>query len=264
MANTDLNLEAVHFGATGAVIRSRHAFAARPSDRTAVAILVAILWIGVLSGFGTDMFDHVHKHGLDYPPILHVHALVFFGWLVLLTTQLLFVRASRIDLHMKLGFVGAGMALLMMALGPVTALAMAARHFASEGTPPFFLAVQFVTITSFAVLTLSALLLRKKPAAHKRLMLLGTIFLCTPGFVRFMNGLAVEHFALGLPHMFVQVYFSTDSLILAMGAYDLVARRRLHPAYLAGVLWCISAQALAVALLMSPAWRALSFHLIGH
>jgi hypothetical protein len=244
-------------------MRSRPAFAARPSDRSAVAILVAILWIGVLSGFGTDIFDHLHKHGLDYPPILHVHAFVFFGWLVLLTTQLLFVRASRIDLHVKLGFAGAGIALLMVVLGPVTAVAMAAWHFASEGTPPFFLAIQFVTIIVFAVLTLSALLLRKKPATHKRLMLLGTIFLCTPGFVRFMNGLAVQHFALGLPPMFVQVYFSTDCLILAMGAYDLVTRRRLHPAYLVGVLSCISAQALALALLMSPVWRALSFHLIG-
>ena len=263
MANTGSNQAVIPLETTRAAMPASSAFAAKPSDRTAIAVLVAILWIGVLSGFGTDTFEHVQLHGLDYPPILHVHALAFFGWLVLLTAQLMFVRRSRIDLHMRLGAAGAGLALVMMILGPVTALVMAARHFASEGRPPSFLAVELLTIAAFAGLTLSALLLRKTPAAHRRLMLLGTIFLCTPGFARFLNGLMVDHVALGLPPLFVQIYFSSDCLILAMGAYDLVVRRRLHPAYVAGTLWCIAAQALALTLLASPAWRAFSFHLIG-
>src|ERR1700712_4757619 len=106
MANTGVHQDAIVLGA-GASLTPRR-FTVQRSDKTATAVLVGILWIGVLSGFGLDVLGHVQKHGLDYPLFLHFHAFVFFGWLVLLTAQLVLVRASRIDLHMKLGVAGTG------------------------------------------------------------------------------------------------------------------------------------------------------------
>jgi hypothetical protein len=52
--------------------------------------------------------------------------------------------------------------------------------------------------------------------------------------------------------------------MLGLGVYDLVARRRLHPAYIAGVAWMTALQFTALFLLGDPTWKTLSLHLIGH
>jgi hypothetical protein len=60
------------------------------------------------------------------------------------------------------------------------------------------------------------------------------------------------------------VYLGSDLLLLAFGVYDFATRSRLHPAYFAGTAWMIAIQITALTLLRSPAWKALSLHLIGH
>jgi hypothetical protein len=52
--------------------------------------------------------------------------------------------------------------------------------------------------------------------------------------------------------------------MLGFGVYDLATRDRLHPAYIAGVVWTIALQFTAFILLGNPTWKALSLHLIGH
>lgn len=52
--------------------------------------------------------------------------------------------------------------------------------------------------------------------------------------------------------------------MLGLGVYDLVVRRRLHPAYIAGALWMTTPQFTALLMLRSPVWKALSLRLIGH
>jgi hypothetical protein len=64
----------------------------------------------VLSGFGTDSFHHLRKYGLDYPLIVHFHAVAFVGWLSLFTAQVLLIRTARADIHRRLGVAGAVLA----------------------------------------------------------------------------------------------------------------------------------------------------------
>jgi hypothetical protein len=52
-----------------------------------------------------------------------------------------------------------------------------AGRFTATGRTPEFLAVQFTDILAFAGLTAGRLLLRARPAAHKRVMLLGLIYI---------------------------------------------------------------------------------------
>jgi hypothetical protein len=101
------------------------------------------VWVGVLSGFGTDSFNHVRKHGLDYPLIVHFHAVAFVGWLTLFTVQVALIRNGRPDLHRRLGMAGAGLAAVMVVLGPATALFVDGARFLATGRTPEFLAVQF-------------------------------------------------------------------------------------------------------------------------
>ncbi len=99
------------------------AFRDKPeADRNAFLFLVALIWVGVLTGFDADSFDHIRRHGLDYPLIVHVHAVAFVGWLVLFTTQVLLIRKARADLHRRLGLAAIGLAAVMIVLGPATAL----------------------------------------------------------------------------------------------------------------------------------------------
>ena len=82
-----------------------------------------------------------------------------------------------------------------------------------------------------------------------------------PGFARLLNRAVAAPLALG---DWGRLYLGSDLLMLALGVYDLATRARLHPAYLAGVVWMIALQITALVLLGNPTWKALSLHLIGH
>jgi hypothetical protein len=249
-----------------AIVSSR--FPARPAaDRNAFLTLTAMIWVGVLSGFGTDSFQHVLKFGLDFPLIVHFHAVAFVGFLMLFTAQIALIRNGRADVQRRLGVAGAVLVGVMVVLGPATAIVVHAHDYATKGATPEFLAVQLTDILAFGTLAGAGLLLRGAPAAHKRLMLLALIYISDAGFNRLLNGLAsapLGGFGRGFWGDMVDLYLGSDLLVLGLGAYDLVTRRRLHPAYIAGVVWVIALQLTARAGLYNPAWKAISLHLIGH
>jgi uncharacterized membrane protein YozB (DUF420 family) len=234
------------------------------ADRNAFLLFTALVWVAVLSGFGTDSFNHLSKYGLDYPLIVHFHAVAFVGWLVLFTVQVALIRNGRADIHRRLGMAGAVLAAIMVVLGPATALVFDAARFAATGRTPEFLAVQFTDILAFAGLTGTALLMRGNPSAHKRLMLLGLIYISDAGFARFLNGAMAAPLGHGVWGERAGLYLGSDLLMLGLGVYDLAARGRLHPAYIGGVVWMITLQYTALTLLGNPTWKALSLHLIGH
>ena len=227
-------------------------------------MFTALVWVGVLSGFGTDSFNHVSKYGLDYPLIVHFHALAFVGWLALFTVQVALIRNARADIHRRLGMAGAGLATVMVVLGPATALVVDAARFAATGRTPEFLAVQLTDILALAGLTAAGLLSRRIPSAHKRLMLLGLIYISDAGFARLLNGAMAAPLGHGVLGTIARLYLGSDLLLLGLGVYDLATRGRLHPAYLAGVVWMIALQCTAFVLLTNPTWKTLSSHLIGH
>jgi hypothetical protein len=227
-------------------------------------LFTALVWVGVLSGFGADSFNHLRKYGLDYPLIVHVHAVAFVGWLVLFTVQVALIRTGRADIHRRLGVAGAVLAAMMVVLGPATALVVAGGRFAATGQTPEFLAVQFTDILAFTGLTAAGLLMRRIPVAHKRLMLLGLIYISDAGFSRFLNGALAAPLGNGAWGEIAGLYLGSDLLMFGLGVYDLSTRGRLHPAYMAGVVWTIALQFAALILLGNPTWKALSLHLIGH
>lgn len=213
----------------------------------------------MLSGFGTDTFVHLNKYGLDYPLIVHFHAVAFVGYLALFTVQVVLIRSARIDIHRRLGIAGAVLAAAMIVLGPATAIVVDAGRFTATGRTPEFLAVQLTDIMAFSGLTVAGLLLRARPAAHKRLMLLGLVYISDAGFARLLNG-AVTPPALG---EWGELYLGSDLLLLAFGVYDFAARARLHPAYIIGAVWMLGSQITALILLGNPTWKSVSLHLIG-
>jgi uncharacterized membrane protein YozB (DUF420 family) len=235
-------------------------------DRNFFLIYVVLIWFGVIMGFGGDIQDHIARHKPAFPLIVHFHAVAFVGWVVVLTVQVLLIRRHRTDLHMRIGRAAMVLAAIMVVLGPATAIVVERTNFGTPDSDPAFFAVQFTDILAFAGLAAAAFAfaLRGNPSAHKRLILLATLYISDAAFARFLgDGL---HALLGdgvLPFM-VEAYLVPDILMLGLGAYDLVTRGRLHPAYVAGLLWVAANQTTGAVLYHSPAWKPVALSLIGH
>ncbi len=236
-----------------------------PWDRNFFLALVLLIWLGVLVGFGWDLILHIRGNKPAYPLIVHVHAVVFVSWLLLLTTQVLLVRLRRVDLHRRVGRIGIWLAVLMPALG--LGAAWVSEH-AKHGTPdsdPAFLAVQLTLMVCFPVLVAGAYWMRNQSPAHKRLMLLATIYLSIAGYARWwFFALGDDVFGPGFASFFITEYLGGDVLILALGAYDLLTRGRLHPAYLVGSLGILASELLAAWLYFNPAWAKVASWLFGY
>lgn len=192
------------------------------------------------------------------PPIstfLHLHGILFTGWILLFLTQTSLVAAGRTDVHRRLGVVGGMLAVLMSVIGVIAAMGAARRGFTPPGGPPplVFLAIPFGDIVVFASLVGTALYLRRRSQTHKRLMLLGTIALLTPALAR------MPFIGAGGPLAF---FGATDLFVVACLAYDRLAHGRVHRAFLWGGLFFILSQPLRLAIAGTGAWHSFAEWLI--
>ena len=187
-------------------------------------------------------------------PLIHLHGLLFTGWVVLLFVQARLVAAKRIDLHRRLGVAAAVMAAVMVAIGTLAAIQGVARGVAPFGMDPrSFLIVPLVAVGLFAAFVVAGIRARRDPQRHKRLMLLATIALLPPAIARWVLLLG-----LGPP-----VVLAVSTLfLLPLAGWDLKTRRRLHPATLWGGLLLVVSGPLRLALAQTDGWLVLSDWLV--
>jgi hypothetical protein len=233
-------------------------------DRDFFLTWVVLIWIGIVMGFGSDMIRHFQTHERAYPLIVHFHAAAFVGWMVVLTTQVLLIRTRRHDLHRTLGFAAMFLAAAMVVLGPLTAITTQRLDFGTPLSDPLFVAIQFGGIIAFATLAGAAFLLRGNSPAHKRLILLATLAISDAGFARWLGGDIHSLWGNGFWASYAGLSLAVDLLILGLGAYDLITRRRLHPAYMVGAVWIFALQLTENFLDLSPAWKPIALAIIGH
>ena len=75
------------------------------NDRLFFLVFVLFGWIAVVMGFGPVVWKRFQ--GLSDGPasvVLQVHVFAFFGWMTLLSTQVLLVRAGQTAVHRMLGW----------------------------------------------------------------------------------------------------------------------------------------------------------------
>jgi hypothetical protein len=236
-------------------------------DRNFYLLIVALAWLGIIVGFEIDIRLDAASGMLPYPFIINFHAFVFVAWLVLFTVQVLLVRSRRLPTHRSLGMAMVWVAGLMLLLGPWTALSIAHRDLIQSNASPGFLIILLADILAFAGLTTAGILCRSVLAAHKRLMLLGTLYITDAGFGRWFSHSSQDLHAWmhsGAFPFWAGFYGGSNLLMFGIGAYDVVTRRRLHPAYVAGMAWVLANQITATVLyLHSPGWVALARNLVA-
>jgi len=215
-----------------------------------MAVLAAAV---IFAGFSRTYYLRGVFGRPELSPLLHVHGALFSSWIVLLVAQATLVAARRTDLHRRLGVAGGALAVAMTVMALVVSIDGARRGAALPGTDVLvFLAVPLATVIVFPALVGSALLLRRQPDAHKRLMLIATTELLSAGVGR-LPGITS---ALGF-------FGFTDLFVVALWAYDFLTRGRVHPAALWGGLFLIASQVLRLAISGTDAWLRFATWITG-
>jgi hypothetical protein len=165
--------------------------------------------------------------------LLSVHGAVFYAWMIFMVVQSALVRSRQIRLHRLVGWFGAGDAALVVIMG-----LWATFH---QPTPLAIERVGVLSMAGFGIPVALAILWRKRPASHRRLLLIGTAMLTNAAFARFPGSYLPGHF----------FYAGTD-LLIAMGiAHDLWNECSVHVIYRYAMPILLAAE---IAVLI-PAWR---------
>lgn len=232
-------------------------------DRAMAAAAVFAIWLAILAGFGIDMINRARNGQLSFPLIVHLHVVAYVGWLVLLGVQVWLVRTRRVALHRKLGPAALVLLPMMLVLGPAAAIVQASNPYMPDRWIAW-LSVQFTNALGSAALLFVGYALRRDPAAHKRLMLLGTIAVTEPGFSRIWEPALAARWGEGYLPFYFSTYIGSVVLVVAIGAYDRVTRGRLHPAFIGGASWIFANEAVASWLFYQPFWLAAMRVMTGH
>lgn len=200
---------------------------------TTMAVLAALM---AFTGFAPSFFlATMNPEAKPLGLIFHIHGAVFTLWMVFFIVQnVLIVRGNR-ALHMRLGQFGAVLGAVMIVMAFAVTLHAAKIGFGGPlGALPDkiqAMAVPFFDMFVFAPLFVAALYYRKSaPEAHKRLMLMAT--------VGGLLGAAIGRAPLFIGELDRQLYLYL-AFILAGPLYDLISRRRIHPAYLFALVPCL-------------------------
>jgi hypothetical protein len=217
-----------------------------------MAIAIALT---VVTGFSLFLVAGISSFAS--PWWVHVHAVTFMSWIGLYVVQSTLVARNSIASHRTLGRIGAAWAAWMVLVGLVlTPVTLAAHRAPPFFTPPYFLALDWANILTFAALAYASIRNRRRTDWHRRLMLCATLCVMVPavGRIIVLSGMpitATVNVALLMPYVLVAMLF------------DWVNRGRVHVAYLWGA-GAMVMMVVAIELLSRvPAFGALATRLAG-
>jgi uncharacterized membrane protein len=235
------------------------------ADRNFFLIFLLICWLGVIMGFAPPAMLRLSGHARFVAPlVLQVHALAFGSWLVLLTAQILLVRAKHAALHMKLGIAAFALVPVMAVSAYFSEIYTQRWHLAHPPNNYAFFIVPIFWVATFTGLATAALAARRNPSAHKRLILLATTVIVGAAYDRWWGDGLTAAFGDGLGGMLVNEFAATDFIFLGAVAYDLWTRGRVHRVYEIAVPAILLLEIATTFIYHSSRWLPIASHLVGH
>jgi hypothetical protein len=143
----------------------------------------------VFGGFGMHSFlPALRGEFPPAPPIVHLHAVIFVSWMILLVTQSALVGAGNVRLHRSLGMWGIAHATAIMMLGlslQLIATRSAMLKGLAPGTDGLYLGL--CAFAGFTTMFTLAIRNRQRPEIHKRMILFAMLPVLPPGVNRFWS-----------------------------------------------------------------------------
>jgi len=217
------------------------------------ALLIAVI---VVVGFSQTVNQNLFHASPPRPLLLWFHGAAFSSWVLFFIIQSALVRTRNVKWHRFFGWFGAALATVMVVLGCIIGVVMArfdwfTLHYTGTDV---FLSVPFGDMLEFGPLVALAILWRRKPELHRRLMFIATCCLLDAPFGRF--DYLYDHNLL---------FACLDGVILLGVVRDLVVNRSVHKVYRVALPVLIAWQAVMIYLWRgAPAWwHTLTSRIVG-
>jgi len=221
------------------------------ADDTGFFLRAAIaMTLVIVAGFSTQLA--MGRSSFSAPLLVHAHAIVFMGWITLYLLQNFFVASGRMNLHRRLGWIGAGWIVAMLILGVMVTVAMARRgHVPFFFQPLHFLVFDPLALFAFAGLTVAAIMMRRRTDWHRRLHFCGTTLLLGPGFGRLLPLPLLQPWAF-------EATFAALMIFPIVGVVSDIRRTgRVHPAWRWGIGAMVGSLLVTQAITYSPVGGAI-------
>lgn len=218
-----------------------------PGERRFFLIMAIAMAVTVVAGFSFQL--GMGRSSFASPVRVHIHAVLFMGWVALLLAQTTLAARNSMTLHRRLGWVAAGWVAAMIAAALVVIVAMA-----RNGSVPFFFRPQQfliadpMNLVAFAGMTWAAIRLRRRTDWHARMHLGAMALLTGPAFGRLLP------MPLLTPYAFEAAGVATLIFPVAGMIRDKRVLGRVHPAWLVTV---------AVFVVYTAAYEAIAYSPIG-
>jgi hypothetical protein len=208
------------------------------ADRWFFSGMAALLVVAMFVGFAPSYYLHGEPQPdfgtyLDTPlqPIrglFLLHGAVFTAWFLLQLIQSLLVAGKKLAVHKLIGETAMILAPLIVIVS-VLVVFYTTRHVFHGETKPAVQSAAFplALVTWFGGFVIAGLALRKRPEAHKRLMLLASIAIISPAVNR------IDW--LPYPDWLPDWWGWAIAFAVPLVVWDMARLRRLHPATLIGV-----------------------------
>ena len=200
---------------------------------------------------------------VDYgaaPIWVHLHALVFGSWLLLFVMQNYLAANGNLALHRRLGWLSAGLVVVMVLLGSFTGIKAIELHRAPPFfSPPYFLALTHFGMLVFAGTVAAGIVKRRETEWHRRLMLAAAVLLLEPALGRILpmpligGGEVGEWYVLAIQLFVFALVMRHDRKVLG----------RVHPALLWGMGIVVVAHVGVTLLAHFPPFAAIANGLAG-
>ncbi len=226
----------------------------RPVNRTVERVfysgMAILLCICVYIGFSPTYFQAGMLRAPLPSPILHIHGAVFTLWMVLFVVQAALISAGRVKWHRSFGTIAFCLPPIMVVLGVVAAIDALHRGVQiGPLDPSVSLAIPLIGISGFAIVIYAAWRARRRPDAHKRLILIATISLVGAAFGRFPWA------RIGLPQP-AGPSTGIGIMLLLLVIYEVLTIHRIHRSTMWAAPLVLVSIAFAVPIGMTRAWHA--------
>lgn len=214
----------------------------------------------VFGGFGMHSFLPALRGNFPpAPPVVHLHAVIFVSWMILLVTQSALVGAGNVRLHRSLGMWGIAYATAIMMLGLSLQL-IATRRAMDKGFAPGTdgLYLGLAAFVGFSTMFTLAIRNRQRPEIHKRMILFAMLPVLPPGVNRFWSE------ALGLPPIpVVPLYATLWTMAAAILVHEWRRTGRISRYSLFGAGWIVVEGVMHKVVVHSPPFDRFAAAILG-